>query len=282
MTTPGASDWPPRWELSAPESHVLEHRGGANNDVPFRLAVEELVARRVLAAHPVKGGLWETPVTYAFTDGPRIDAPAPPVLAPAVDAYRAARQRRRKSLRDGSAIVAVPLRDLLKAGDKQLGGTGRYLDRHVAPALIERGLLQPAGRRSLGARPNFDWTDAGRESERVLQAWLTLGRDNLGRWAAEDQKRGAELVAGAGSALLLLDGHRLALADLGKRLQGTTPVAADGVWLDSSSGLDLSCIADLASFDSGIGGLGGIGDFGGIGDASGGGGGGGGDGGGGG
>jgi hypothetical protein len=240
--------------------------------VPFRLAVEELVARRVLAAHPVKGGLWEPSVTYAFTDGPLIDAAVAPVLAPALDAYGAARQRSRKSLRDRSTIVAVPLGDLLKTGGKQLGGTERYLDRHVAPALIERGLLQPAGRRSLGARPNFDWTDAGREQEQVLQEWLALGRENLDRWSAEDPARGAEFVAGAGAALLLLDGHRPAVAELGRHMRVAAPVAADGVWLDSGSDLDPSCIADLASFDSGIGGLGGIGDFGGIGDASGGGG----------
>jgi hypothetical protein len=33
-----AGDWPPRWELTAPESHVIEWRGAGFYGEPIRLA----------------------------------------------------------------------------------------------------------------------------------------------------------------------------------------------------------------------------------------------------
>ena len=51
------NDWPTRWELTAPESHVLYYRGGEVTGEAFRLAVTELVSKKVLRVEAIAGGL---------------------------------------------------------------------------------------------------------------------------------------------------------------------------------------------------------------------------------
>lgn len=212
-------DWPsPAWELTAPESHVIEHRGGANSDVPFRLAVKELAARGVLAAHPTKGGLLRAP-SFVMTDGPRIHDVVVPVLMPVLDAYRETPPRSVKTSA-GEAVSGVPMSDLLETASDRFGGSERYLDHCVAPALVERGLLQQTGRRGRGSRLDFDWTEAGRDAEQALERWLSLCRNLLEGPQADDPAVVEELLSQAGSAVLLLDGFDRKLAALGAPASG--------------------------------------------------------------
>lgn len=192
MDERGQADWPPQWKLSAPESHVIELRGGANGDVPLILAVKELVADGVLSAQEVKRN-WlfdATPRVYAITDGPRLDAGVSP-------------------------------------------------------------LLEPAGRRGMWSRPDFDWTDEGRQADRVLQEWLELGRANLGRWASIDPVSGAKFLSGAGAALLLLDGYAPELTRLGQRLA----LSADRLDGPPGNDVDLQKVSAVALAVAGLGGL---------------------------
>jgi hypothetical protein len=39
-----AGAWPPPWELTAPESHVIEWRGAGLHGEPIRLAINELIS----------------------------------------------------------------------------------------------------------------------------------------------------------------------------------------------------------------------------------------------
>jgi hypothetical protein len=202
------TDWPPTWELTAPESHVLEHRGGANGDVPFRLAVTELVARSTLSAQPTKGRLLSRP-SFVVTDGSRIEDAVAPVLEPVRDAYRETSPRTVKAS-DGSTVSGVLMRDLLET----FGASDEYLDLHVRPALVARGLLEQTERRGFSSRPDFDWTDAGRDADRALADWLERIREYLSSRHGPDSGDGKELMARAGSAVLLVDGFHRELAAL--------------------------------------------------------------------
>jgi|GEM_PF-7022043 len=253
MNERGQADWPPQWELSAPESHVIELRGGANGDVPLVLAVKELVVHGVLSAQEVKRS-WlfdATPRVYAITDGPRLDVEMGHLLDPALTAYRAAPRREAESIRDESTVTGVRIGDLIETAHEQLGGASRYFDDYLAPTLVEQGLLEPAGRRGMRSRPDFDWTDEGRQADRVLYEWLELGRANLTRWASIDPVSGARFLSGAGAALLLLDGHAPELTRLGQRL------AMSAGRLDGPPGneVDMQEIAAVALTVADIGGL---------------------------
>lgn len=245
--------WPPPWELTAPESHVIEHRGGANGDVPLILAVKELVVHGVLSAQEVqRHWLFDaTPRVYALTDGPRLDVEMPPLFDPALTAYRAAPRREAESLRDESEVTGVRIGDLIETAHEQLGGENRYFSDYLAPALVEQGLLEPAGRRGMSSRPDFDWTDEGRQADRILHEWLELGRANLARWASIDPVSGAKFLSGAGSALLLLDGHAPELTRLGQRLTLSTG-RLDGPPGDE---VDVQKVAAVALTVADIGGL---------------------------
>jgi hypothetical protein len=281
------SEWPPRWELTAPETHVLRHRGDAYRDEPFKLAVKELVARRVLRVERVKSPrpLGRKPC-YALVDGPLIGTELAQPLTPVIDVYRKARRQSLDALRDGST-VAVPLqgvlvRDLAKAARKEFRSTERYRERHVAPALVDRGLLRPGwGVRGLRPVADYDWTAAGREADAQLSEWLALGHQNLSRWTAGDLARGAAYAAGAGAVVLLMYDLYPELEDLGRRLQqaatsGGDPGAGLALVPDGSHDLDGGVGGfDPAGFDLDLGGLGdAVGDFGGFGGCGGGGGGG--------
>lgn len=214
---------------------MIEHRGGANGDGPFKLAVKELVARRVLHAYRAKGGWFSGPVTrYALVDGPLIDADVAPVLEPVRSAYRDARRRSMKRLRDDSPLTGVAMRDLLKTGRRQLGGVDGYLDLHLRPALVERGLIERSARKD-GGPPDFDWTAAGRQADDLLHEWLALARSNLARLATSDLLTGAKFVAGAGCALLFLEDHHPELVRLGQRIQHVVDRALDQAAVGSGS-----------------------------------------------
>ncbi len=49
------ADWPgSRWNLTAPESYVLNSVGEGSGSEAFKLALKELVARRALRVEPVQ------------------------------------------------------------------------------------------------------------------------------------------------------------------------------------------------------------------------------------
>jgi hypothetical protein len=216
MTTGGreAMGWPHRWELTAPESHVIEYRGGANRDVPFRLAVKELATSGVLSAQRTERGLLRPP-SFVVTDGPRIEADVAPVLEPVRDVYRKTPPRSARTS-DGSVVCGVLMRDLTETAGEMFDARDWYLDHYVIPALVERGLLEQTERRGFGSRPEFDWTDAGRDADRALADWLKRVRDYVASGQARDSAAGRELLTLARSAVLLVEDFDRELAALGR------------------------------------------------------------------
>ena len=220
--SPGPPEWPPRWELSAPETHVLQHRGSAYADEPFRLAVKELVARRVLRIEPIrKAGRDSRRTRYALTKGrgSTTDLAAP--LRPVLDLYRDTRPRTIETVRDESTHVTtvdgVLVKDLAKAARKRFKPIDRYREEHVVPALVSRGLLEVSGTRGFPRRPDYDWTPAGLEADALLERWLALVRENIAGWTAGGLERALTYPDGAGAALLLLDDLYADLDALGRR-----------------------------------------------------------------
>jgi hypothetical protein len=84
---------PSRWQLSAPESHVLQYRGSCYRTELFKLAVKELVTRRVLRVQRIQpGGLSGGRPKYAVVDGPLIASEVPPPLSSVLGVYKAHRK----------------------------------------------------------------------------------------------------------------------------------------------------------------------------------------------
>jgi hypothetical protein len=185
--------WPPRWELTAPESHVLSYRGGTFRGEAISLAVTELVARRIISVED-----------DALVGGPAYGKSVEPPLDVVLELIR----------------PGMSVRELQRAIRKAFRPTYKYWERHVGPALVDRGLLVMTRPRGLVGAADFDWTDAGREADAQLGRWLELGREYLADWVRSDPKRAAAFTHEAGSAVLLLREQYPELEEL-SRLSGT-------------------------------------------------------------
>jgi hypothetical protein len=215
-------DWPTRWELTAPESHVLSYRGEAWQAEPIRLAVTELVARRIVSTVEVepsarrrKGPSW------ALVDGPNSKQSVEPPLDVVLDLIRGTERRPIQVLREGSTIAlaseAVLVTDLHRAVKNAFKPLDAYRERHVGPALVDRGLLWVPRPREGRRAPEFDWTVAGREADAQLGRWLELGRDHLADWVRLDRTRALAFTREAGSAVLLMRDSYPELEELSRR-----------------------------------------------------------------
>ena len=262
-----------RWELTAPESCVLEYQGNWGGGEPLKLAVTELVARRVLRVEQAQTsrlrGRKPRPV---LLDGPNARDEVAPVLAPMVEAYRRARRRPVGVLGSGSTVPVpaegVLIKDMIRAVFNELNSRERYRERNVAPALVERGLIAPAGTRGLRLTTEYAWTPAGRTALARLDELKAIGRQHLRAWTRGDPARGLAYLASAGSLVLLMSElypELEALSDRAREIAGT-PGFFDG----PGYAISVEALGDLGGLE-GLGDLGGLGDFGGFGDFGGGG-----------
>jgi hypothetical protein len=80
-----------------------------------------------------------------------------------------------------------------------------YIDRHVSPSLVQRGLLRTEEYRRFGlfARRRHVFTSAGREAADELDQWLRIGHERLRDWVHGDPARALAYAGGAGAAVLL-------------------------------------------------------------------------------
>jgi hypothetical protein len=257
------AEWPPRWELTAPESHVLSYRGGSFRAEAIRLAVVELVARRILRVED-----------RSLVGGPAVHQAVEPPLEVVLEVFR---ETRRRPGRDD-----VLVKDFRRALTKRFRNADRYRELHVAPALVERGLLEETRPRRRGRAAEFDWTDAGREADAQLTRWLELGRDQLASWVRSDPMRASSFTREAGSAVLLMSDQYPELEELSRR-EGfgfADAGGAEAFTLGQAGGVHHHAPLDLGGGGLDLGGLdfgglfdaGGLGDFGGGGDGGGGGG----------
>jgi hypothetical protein len=126
------AEWPPRWELTAPESHVIAYRGGSFGPEAVRLAVVELVSRRVLRLEAVERtrALRESRREWGLAGGPAAGSPIEPPLDVVLEAFRCARRRH--------GLDAVLVRDYRRALHRRLGAPERSsaLTREAGSALL--------------------------------------------------------------------------------------------------------------------------------------------------
>jgi hypothetical protein len=283
-------EWPPRWELTAPESYVLSYRGGAWRAEPIRLAVTELVARRIVTTVEVEpSGRRRKGKRWALVDGPSSKQSVESPLDVVLDLIRGVERRPIQVLREGSTIAlaseGVLVTDLHGAVKKAFKPLDAYRLRHVGPALVDRGLLWVPHPREGGRVAAFDWTVAGREADAQLERWLELGRDHLAAWVRSDRARALAFTREAGSAVLLMRDRYPELEELSRRggpgvlgIGGgegfadgqpaelphdvalgdqAHPYSLDGVGLDFGGELDFGGLGDFGGGGRGDGGGGG-------------------------
>lgn len=251
MTTRQAEEWPATrwpakpWELTAPESYVLLHGRKASGLEALKLALVELVARRALLLEPVevmelRGRMRRN----ALREGPMLRSISEPSLLPPADLFGPLRKGRLRTVR-GSAgqVEGVLLKDFAPAAARafsdglRLNPFGRYLDRHVIPSLVRRGLVGIENRRlGVFSRGGKFRTPAGIWARSDLQAWMRVGEERLSRWLSDDPSRALAYVTTAGAAVLLVTNRYPELSVLGRRLRERGGLEYAGVLTDADEG----------------------------------------------
>lgn len=254
------------WPLSAPESLVLREGVSGQGPPALKLAVLELVGRRVLRVESEPRRLGRRTWVAAGGGAP----PATGALAGLARTYLEETAGGRRRL---EKVVARHLRSHGRSA-------GRWLEDDVLSALEARGLLARERRRVLGIFPRTTWsrTPAGDAAAADLEGRIVELRREV-RYAA-DPRDALALVAAAGAAVLLADDAWPLVEDLRRRAADGGGDAGGGAVGDGSGApdvdLDLDLHLDLGSLgdavdavDAGVdagGGDGGGGDGGGGGD----------------
>jgi Golgi phosphoprotein 3 (GPP34) len=196
---PDAGGWPSdSWGLTAPESYVLQARARPSGAEAFKLALRELVLKRVLG---MEGAI--------LREGSATTSE--PALLPVLDLYHRAA--------GGEEVGGVPVEQLAKQARREFGRSlAGYVNEHVYPALEERGLLRTEESRLLGLFPRRRrrLTAAGREAAEELRDWLRIGDERLGEWTRDAPDRALAYAGGAGAALLLMPALYPELERLGR------------------------------------------------------------------
>jgi hypothetical protein len=248
-----------RWELTAPESHLLRYGDDASGSTAFKLALMELVTRGALRLEAGWIRRWPgrgTRFAWLVADGHRMASATEPALAPVLGVFERASERRifpAVSYWDHAVeFEGVIVPDIAKAASRR--GFSRFIKDDVAGALRARGLLTDENRR----------TPAGAQADDELERWLELSRQ-FPRWSQRDDGWGRVYLQRAGAAVLLTGG---ALPPLVSFAQAHA-TGVDAAWpallgpqLDNDFGLGAFGALDawdgsFTSFDVGGGGDGG-------------------------
>jgi hypothetical protein len=253
---------------------VIEWRGAGFYGEPIRLAVTELITRRVLSLVPVERQRRRgAERVWGLTDGPAARAAVEPPLDAILELVRETRQPL-PVLREGSTMAVtaegVLVKDLKRSVRKRFRHADEYRLRHVAPALVRRGLLEqnrsPGRKRAI----EFDWTAAGREADAQLSRWLELARDHLADWVRTDRARALAFTKEAGSAVLLMKEQFPELDELSRHVgvsaaDGAGDPLGDAPHHHAAPGGPMPGDPGLGDHDLDLGGLGDLGlDFGGL------------------
>ena len=254
-------DWPGlRWNLTAPESYVLNSVGEGSGIEAFKLALKELVARRALRVEPVEtrrlGFRRERP---ALTAGPHAGMTAEQPLTPVLDLFvrtgKHTLQATEASAAGTRPIEGVLVEDFAKAARKELRSFDDYRDRHVVAALAARGLMRVETHKVIGVFPNKrkTWTTAGREAVDELEQWLRVGKERLSDWVSDDPAKAFAYTAGAGAAILLMDDLYPQFALLGQQLAERRAAGGAAGGEGGAGSDDLAGDEDSAAVSSGAG-----------------------------
>ena len=197
-----AREWPATdWELTAPESYVLQIPRPLLSVHAFKLALRELVLRRVLRLEQLEssGLVGRRRPRSALHAGARYAAISAPALTPLLALHGRSRQRRGL---DG-VLVEDFAREARREFTRSFAG---YVNDHVYPALADRGLMRVEESKRLGAlrRRMHVLTPEGQEAAAELDDWLRVGHERLEGWVRDSPERALAYAGGAGAAILLM------------------------------------------------------------------------------
>ena len=198
-----APDAPARWDLSAPESLVLRDGPNAKPAEVIKLAVLELVTRRVLRLVEVetrnKRGKVKTEVVIGAGSRPA------PTEGPLAVVARIALEAKVQTRPDGTVGIGLPaFARVFVASHKNVPKS--FIDHSVLPALESRGLYRSERRKWLRIFTYTHWerTPAGDRALTQLGELTTTAERDVAEWSERQPQRLATFLAVAGGAALLV------------------------------------------------------------------------------
>jgi hypothetical protein len=274
--------WPrERWDLSAAESYALVYGPRTSKpSQPFKLAVLELVSRRVLELVEVgRSGFLRRKkfAVLSMGDGTTSNE----VLLAVRNLYIGCG----KTVYPGG-FSGVEVKRLAEEAGRRYSSRKGFAEAVVMKALAERGFFRREQRTFLGIIPYRRWslTRSGEAARARLTVSMRLGESQFGRWVDRQPNRALAYLGLMGPAILLMEPLHPDLKRLHEEHEragdgGSSGVPGDGSESEDPSGdldfggLDLDVLGDLDgtfdAIDSGVdagGGDGGDGDGGNGGD----------------
>jgi hypothetical protein len=187
---------PESWDLPAPESQVLLTGPDTPDDWAIKLALKELVLRRVLSVRTVRIRRFlvlhkNLPIVV---DGERRDATVSAPLQAMLSVFP-----RPTTFEFG--VPGVPLRTATIEVMRWYRAGGGFVEAEVLPELRRLGLYE---HHLDGTAPRWRPTASGEQKLTELRQVMRTGRDQFPHWAETDRALATEYVKRAGPALLLL------------------------------------------------------------------------------
>ncbi|MCC6792158.1 MAG: hypothetical protein IT336_10745 [Thermomicrobiales bacterium] len=202
------------WRLSAPESLVLLWGPEAGNAWALKVALLELVVRRVLRLSSVeRSRLFRSPEQVNMLGpGEQTDWPAPRPLVAVLDVYAGTRPPA-----DGVSVVALATAVFRRNVRRVRTGFlrhrmdrtgGGYVDADVLTVLERQGYYTPESAARLGLVRSTRWhlTPSGERARDELKQFMALGRSAFPDWVTSEPELARSYVERAGPAMLLLGG----------------------------------------------------------------------------
>lgn len=255
MDTGEIIGWPrSRWELSAAETYALLYGPKTSKpSQPFKLAVLELVSRRVLALIEIeKSGFLGTRKIAVLSRGE--GGTDNRVLLAVRDLFFSCGKT---VFPDG--VVGVEVKSLAEQAGKRYGQEKGFAEAVVMKSLEEQGFYTRERRSFLGLIPYHRWTltRAGEAAKAQLTVTMRLGESQFGRWVDREPNRALQYLGLVGPAILLMEPLHPELKRL-REVQDRIDTSGDSggsstSWDDDSSWDDTQDSGgfDLGDFDFG-------------------------------
>ena len=246
MDTGSVVGWPrSRWELSAAESYALLYGSRTSKpSQPFKLAVLELVSRRVLELVEVErsGFLRRKKIAVlSMGDGTTDNE----VLLAVQSLYLGCG----KTVYPGG-LVGAEVKTLAEQAGRTYSSRKGFAEAVVMKALAEKGFFRREQRSFLSIIPYQRWslTRSGEAARARLIVSMRLGESQFGRWVDRQPNRALAYLGLMGPAILLMEPLHPDLKRLHEEHERTGDgggVPGDGTEGEDSSGEDAMDFGDL-------------------------------------
>ena len=230
--------WPrDRWELSAAESYVLLYGPRTSKpSQPFKLAVLELVSRRVLELVEVeRSGFFRRKKIAVLSMG---DGTTDNEVLLAVQGLYVGCA---KTVYPGG-LVGLEVKTLAEQAGRTYSSRKGFAEAVVMKALAEKGLFRREQRTFLGIIPYRRWalTRSGEAARARLTVSMRLGESQFGRWVDRQPNRALAYLGLMGPAILLMEPLHPDLKRLREEHERAVESGASGASVESSEGDDSS------------------------------------------